>query len=328
MLLSTHKRIAERIATELKLDLHETASFIKGIVRPDYWKDYPHHYGKEDKIRRYILDARRLYLEGKTLDSLYNLGIALHYIQDRWVSLPGWHIQHGVYEDEIDRMPFVDDVTEIIKDIDISVFWKDSPLAKMNPEKFHEILEDSRKRYFAIIERLTRFEHLCRNRFDRLDGKTVESMTLSIALLERPKLGSPIHDFNLAYKVSLLVALSVYMPKISQSLQETLTKLKEEYQKKLEEAEASLARELTNLQRRIDELERKKSFKNKLRKLACKVRMWFKRKEYENRDHLRRVRNAYYREVASLIRMYENWYKVEIPELRVEDVKKRLENLP
>jgi hypothetical protein len=80
-----HKAIAERIACELGFSKENTQIFVSGSIGPDSHADFPHATGKNKKILNKIETARTLYLERD--DYAYGeLGNALHYIQDKWVS--------------------------------------------------------------------------------------------------------------------------------------------------------------------------------------------------------------------------------------------------
>ena len=83
MLRSTHKTIAEKIASELKLSEKGTQLFTSGSLGPDSHGDFPHQIGKYKKILHRIDTARTLFLMND--DECYGMiGNALHYIQDKW----------------------------------------------------------------------------------------------------------------------------------------------------------------------------------------------------------------------------------------------------
>ncbi len=85
MLRVTHKVIAERIAAELQLPKSATQLLIEGSVGPDSHANFPHATGKNGIILQKIGKARTFFLEN--YDECYGeLGNALHYIQDKWVS--------------------------------------------------------------------------------------------------------------------------------------------------------------------------------------------------------------------------------------------------
>jgi len=315
VLLSTHKRIAEKIASELKLSPKEAEPLEKGSIRPDYWKDYPHHYGKERHIRQHIVEARRLFLNDEKLESLFNLGLAFHYIQDRWVTVPGSSMNHGWWEDQIDDAPFVDDIVEMVKDFDLTHLYR-------GPQSVHA--RDDEKLYLQINEQLLEFQRLCRSNFEGRDGWFAESATLNIATLERPTLGTPIFDLNFAYRVSVMVAISVYGPKTSSTLQQKLERTKNEFEVKLKNAEEALAAKLVELDNRRTELKQKRDLVNRLKGLVCNFNIWINRRRYEKRSHLLQVQEAYYREVERESGRFANWYDVAIPELDIEQVERLL----
>jgi len=208
--IRTHRRIAERLAAELGLSPRQAAHLIKGSLAPDFWKDFPHHHGKRRQIERGVLEARRRFLGGDEAGALFALGVALHYIQDAWVSLPGSHPAHDQYEREIANMPFV---------------------------SFEEAMCLTSHR--GGTEEITSLIDYPAN----LTGR----QTIRIATLQSPGFGSPLLDLNFAYYVSLAVALSVCGPRQSQELQDFLLRLRDEYSAKMCEAERSLARRILEL---------------------------------------------------------------------------------
>ena len=116
MLEETHRKIAQKIAKELNLREREASLLETGSVNPDSWANFPHHHGKEAEIVRHILDARRLFLHGDD-ECYFRLGIALHYIQDRWTLRPRLRDKHTEWEVKIERAPILDDsqLAEFIK---------------------------------------------------------------------------------------------------------------------------------------------------------------------------------------------------------------------
>jgi len=276
MLFRTHIRIAKKIAVQLALNSEQTECLVKGSLRPDYWKDHPHHHGKKSQIRQYIAYSRKFYLENAVPESLFYLGIALHYIQDSWVTLPGWHEQHKWYEAEVDREQFIEDLLKLAEETDVSDLWRNVS---------YDNFEECRVHFYEIAVQLKKFEQLCRSSFRTCTGEFIEEKTLEIATLERPKLGSPALDLNFAYKISFLVAASVYTTKISQTLQERLTGLRNKYRAKLEIVEEILARELFELHSRSAELEKKRGIINWLRRLMCNSKLRTCQRDYEDRIH-------------------------------------------
>jgi hypothetical protein len=87
MLGTTHKAIAERIASELAFSEENTKIFISGSVGPDSQGDFPHATGHNSKILSKIDTARTLFLQNDEY-SYGELANALHYIRDKWTHNP------------------------------------------------------------------------------------------------------------------------------------------------------------------------------------------------------------------------------------------------
>lgn len=133
MLGSTHKKIAEKIAANLKLNERETRVLIKGSTLPDDWENFPHHKGKENEIISNISKARILFLDGD--DECYNnLGIAFHYIQDRWTLSPRLRDKHTPWEIKVDSSAILETekLTKAIKEILLPTKVEQSYLLLLN----------------------------------------------------------------------------------------------------------------------------------------------------------------------------------------------------
>jgi len=73
----------KEIEEKLQLGKRESNLLRSGSIDPDKWMNFPHHFGKDGNIANNILVARAFFL--KEDDECYHkLGIALHYIADRW----------------------------------------------------------------------------------------------------------------------------------------------------------------------------------------------------------------------------------------------------
>lgn len=313
MLWSTHERIAGKIAEELKLNYKETDCLKKGSIRPDYWKDYPHHYGKERQIRKHIVEARRLFVNDQKLEAIFSLGVALHYIQDRLVTVPGSDERHVFWEHRIDESPFVRDMQEMIADERIPV----------DARMFAQV-RNVKKEYVEMTNRLLEFSQLCQNNFKGHDGVFAEATTLNLATVARPGIGTPIFDLNFAYRISLLVALSVSTSKTNSIISEKLEQIRKEFELELKDAEEDLARKLVELKYMSTELQRRRGFIVRLKRLICSLKIWVNRRRYEKGSHLISVQTAYYRKAKLESKPFSNWYKVTIPELDIEQVERLL----
>jgi len=106
---STHRRIARKISEELKLGTREASLLEKGSIAPDIWADFPHHRGKEGEIKNNLLSAIELYFNGDD-EAFHKLGVALHYVEDKWTLRPRTADKHTKYELEIERSKIVDNI--------------------------------------------------------------------------------------------------------------------------------------------------------------------------------------------------------------------------
>jgi hypothetical protein len=284
---------------------------MKGSIRPDYWQNFPHHHGKEHQIRKRIVEARRFFINNQKLEAIFSLGIALHYIQDRWVTVPGSDERHVFWEHRIDEAPFVKDMQEMISDERIPV----------DARMFTQV-RNVKKEYVQMTDRLLEFHQLCQNNFKGHDGVFAEVTTLNLATMGRPSLGTPIFDLNFAYRVSLLVALSVFGSKTHSAISEKLEEIRKLFEIRLRDAEEDLARKLVELDYMITELQRERRFLNRFKSLTCKLRIWINRRRYEKRSHLLKVQRDCHFLTKRESSKFRSWYKVPIPELNIEKVER------
>lgn len=86
-------KVARVLARKLKLDRDCESIFVKAVVEPDRWRRkrprrVKHHYLRDYAIINRLVSARLHYLSGDIFSCLWNLGIALHFIQDAYVPSP------------------------------------------------------------------------------------------------------------------------------------------------------------------------------------------------------------------------------------------------
>jgi len=231
MLWKTHIRISKEVLYRLRLPLSsEEASRLKdGVVAPDKWGDYPHHYGKSAMIRKYLMESRRFYLQNDLPSAYYNLGIALHYIQDAYTTLTSRSPNHHNWEEQIEDSRFVYDMEGLIQ-------------AKFQTNSFQE------NKFSRLAESLSR----------DVEGR---DNTLNIATMvgqdEFKTWAKPIIDLNLALRVSFVVSKSVLSKRNNPELETSLNRLLKEYEDLLQNSELLLSNKIAELaQRRTDLIKR------------------------------------------------------------------------
>ncbi len=181
---STHLRIANLVAQELELNLssQECAYLRGGSIEPDKWRDYPHHFGVNQKLKNWIIKSRKYFLEENTTAHLESLGITFHYLADKWTLFSGSAQQHAEWEDKIDKCHIIDDINGIILD-------------KLSPH------QESQQQYLSIVKDLYKIPRTNRE-------------TLEIAFRTRPSenglsFSAPEIDFNIAFRICLVVGMSI-----------------------------------------------------------------------------------------------------------------------
>lgn len=183
----THFEIANRVVTAIGLENctdDAARSLINASVLPDSWGDYPHHYGKDGVIRQRVVEARKCWLRGETGGCGYYLGLAFHYIADKWTLMNGSDPRHTRWEQAIAQSSLYNypDLYRLVQFSDMSDYEKE--------------------RYFSLLNKIEK---------DPL-GKDA---TLKVATADRPNnVSTPSLDLNLAYHISLRVGQSVFSSKM------------------------------------------------------------------------------------------------------------------
>lgn len=311
MLWKTHVRIADEVLYKLGLPRSglEASMFREGSVAPDKWGDYPHHHGKSNNIRRYILEGRRFFLNGDLPNAYFRLGVALHYIQDSYTSFSSRYESHTQWEQQIEQSHFVDNLDELVA----AAF---------------------RGRQGKIKEYTDRVECLSRE----IEGK---EPTLWLATLPGPGLstwhertwGRPNVDLNLAFKASYLVAKSVLSSKTHSGLQAQLNRLLVEYETMLRESEIIFVGKIVELIRKRDQLnEKRKSgtlqvLKNFLSTFFAKIynlQAESRIKAYDQQKHLRKVIREYQDAAQNTVAPQRDWFNFTIHEININIVENEL----
>jgi hypothetical protein len=212
MLGSTHSRIALKIAEELGIKERPIQELlVNGSCAPDSWYNFPHHQGKEHEIEENIRSARRLFLQNDD-ECYYRLGVALHYIEDRWTLKPRISDKHTEWEKYIDESPIVDDAK-------LRQMMKETSLPSKELKNYEDFLREIKKGLFGTYsERMHEIkETINQNQDSLLDllAKTPANTefshyVISYALQERPSAwSSPLLDLNFAYRISFEIAKAV-----------------------------------------------------------------------------------------------------------------------
>ena len=120
MVWKTHIRITKDVVDRLGVRLtgDEYHWLKEGVIAPDKNRDQQvHHYGCEEIISQHLNVARSSFLRNDYNHSLYNLGVALHYIQDSYTTCPSFLPGHQNWEEGIEKSWLVPDaeMVEVIK---------------------------------------------------------------------------------------------------------------------------------------------------------------------------------------------------------------------
>jgi hypothetical protein len=305
----THQRIAKDVMFRLGLHLseEELSQLLEGVIAPDKWKDWPHHYGKSNEIRHNLTRARHYFLNGDLLNAYYYLGVALHYIQDSYTTYPSFLTGHEDWEQWIENSYLVSNIEDTIQSTVRNQFQRN--ICSLNAR---EILNDVQGRDNTL-------------RIATLNG--YEKTYNSIA--------SPKVDLYLGYWTSFVISKSVLGPKNCPELENELRSIINDYVNRMQSEEIAYSNKIIKLFRERDELSKKKTSGDGI---VVKIKNWItslsiKAKErelkhslyhYSNRDHLNRIAYDYDNQTKIRTTDYLGWYNFKIPQISVNNITQEL----
>jgi hypothetical protein len=282
-------------------------SFKNGILAPDKWKDYPHHYGKSEEIETYLIKSREYFLQDDFPNAFFNLGVALHYIQDSYTSYASFYPKHNSWEESIEYAYFADDLEETIR-------------RSLNSNPYE------RDRCLQLANILSR----------KAQGRdnTLYMATLSGHAASR-SFARPIVDLNLGLRASYVAAESALSSRNSPALKDELRRGLLNYEALMRTAEAELSNKIIGLVNERDNLEKRKTLEtglvSRIRNWILGIRITFKNSalkssnnDYIQRKHLERVVREYVKAANITAIPYKGWYNYEIPRIDQNVVEREL----
>jgi hypothetical protein len=309
MLWKTHLRISFEVLNRLGISLspETTQHFKEGIIAPDQWKDYPHHFGKSKEIQQHLMKARKYFLIDDSAKAFFHLGVALHYIQDSHTSFASFYPNHHRWEESIEQTNFTNHLKETI-----NYSLKDK--------------SDERRRCLWLAEALS---EKAQNRDHTLHLATLAGHEQSKSFAK------PIVDLNLALRASYIVTESVLSPKTCSALENKLSEGLSTYESLMITAERELAEKIIRLINERENLEKRKvppaGFISKLKNGILTVRIKLKNlsaksnyKSYTKRKHLEQVVRSYIEAANTTVAPHIGWYNFKIPKLNPKIVNREL----
>lgn len=232
MLWKTHLRISlevlKRLGISLSSELFQT--FKTGILTPDQLKDWPHHYGQSKNIKEHLVRSRGFFLQDDYPNAFFNLGVALHYIQDSYTSMASFYPKHQSWEEDIEYANFTNDLEKTI------TYYLSN--------KWYE-----RDRCLRLANTLSK----------KAEGR---DNTLYVATLSghaaSKSFAKPIVDLNLALRASYIVTESVLSSKNCPALENKLRDLHSNYEALMRTAEEELSNKIVRLANERDDLKKRK----------------------------------------------------------------------
>ena len=310
MLWKTHIRLSYKVFDKLGISLssQEEKNLKDGVIAPDKWKDYPHHYGTSQKIRKYLTEARRNYLQNNLSRAYFNLGVALHYIQDGYTSLSSKSPKHQSWEKQISESRFVQDLCGTVQYF----------LSK----------DRNQIRYYLELERVLSTDPKGRDQ------------TLSVATMvgrvESESWAKPIIDLNFGFRASYVISKSVLGSRHCAKLGSGLVKIQAIHERLLQETELAFSNNIVELIEKRTKLGRNQKqnpvgLVAKIKNLFLGIRLRIANYRVESRynqyvakKHLNKVVKKYHTAAGRFVSSYHEWYSYQISNLRLNMVKKEL----
>jgi hypothetical protein len=130
MIEETHIRLAKELSKVLSLDINQSKLLEKGCVYPDYQESFPHHIGKEKEIADLLRKARITFQNGDD-ECYFLLGMAFHFMQDKWTLRARSRDKHTKWEDMINKTDILDEeaLVERIQDSPLPTKFKEAYIA-------------------------------------------------------------------------------------------------------------------------------------------------------------------------------------------------------
>jgi hypothetical protein len=312
MLWKTHIRISFEVMKRLGIPLSnlEASRLKEGVIEPDKWGDYPHHYRKEREIQNNLLLSRRYFLADDFPNAYHYLGIALHYIQDSYTSMASFYPSHHSWEESIEKCDVVFNLEETIQ----------------------YSLRDNGFERSRCLELANVLSH-------EVQGKDI---TMYIATLSGHEVSQtyakPIVDFNLGYRASYLVTKSVLSPTYNAQLDLALKQSLAYHETLLHNAESIFSAEIVEIAKQLEGLRSRRvsksgiivGIKNWVLTLRIEVKNYqlnSKYQKYVDKKHLSEISLRYEEATRVDVNPYIGWYKFSIPELNYNVVKSQLISL-
>ena len=305
MLWKTHIRISNEVLRRLNVNLSSDlySRFKEGVLAPDVWKDYPHHYGKTGAIQTNLQYARQSFLQDNHMDAFYYLGVALHYIQDAYTSVisykgPKNREWHHNYEQGIEDADFL-----------YGIYSKLQYFFQNNNYQFNK--------FSSILSQLS----------NKVEGK-YETLRIATLVGDTPsqQTGKPRVDLNLALKACIVITESVLSPKNYSRLDLAIKSSLMEHQHLLDKVEMENSSQIIDSANQLSNLKAKKitkpgfvvKVKNWILTVRVKVKdLQLNRKynRYVQKKHLNKVNSLFENDISGLLNPYVGWYNYFVPKL-------------
>jgi len=309
MLWKTHIRISFEVLRRLEISLTPEASrrFKEGIVAPDKWKDFPHHHGKSEQIKQYLMTSRGYFLQDDFPNAFFHLGVALHYIQDSHTSFASFYPKHQSWEESIEYAHFTSDLKKTINYSLRDKGWE-------------------RERCLRIAEALSK----------NAQGRDNTLYLATLSGHEASKsFAKPIVDLNLALRASYVVIESVLSPKKCPALENKLRAELSNHEVLMRTAEVELTNKIIRLVNEREDLGKQKvspsGLISKIKNWILGIRIKLKDlavnsnyKSYTQQKHLEKVIREYLKETNRTVAPYRGWYNFQITKFNPSDVSKEL----
>jgi hypothetical protein len=248
----------------------------------------PHYKGREDDIELFIRKARRFMIDKKPKDAIFYMGIALHYIQDKWTTLDNSHKKH-------------EDYTTLISKTKILPYGSDL-------SGYYPILSE---RAFEQYENIVS----CYNQTS-LDIEKI----FQIIRQWKPIESSAFLDLNMAYRISYKVSEIVLQPTKHKEYEKLVKDLFNEYEEKITARDQEEREKLEIKREEFESIKEEKGLLVFISRHFAKKRLETATKKYDEQYHLKDLYKQFNNDFNEISAPYRDWYYVgEPPEFSIKE---------
>jgi hypothetical protein len=248
----------------------------------------PHYKGRENDIELFIRKARKFMINKKPKDTIFYIGIALHYIQDKCTAVDDSKKKHEQYKTLIAKSKILPLRTDL--------------------SRFYPILSEG---VFEEYDNLL----TCINQTPLEAEKIIQ-----IIRQWKPSESSAFLDLNIAYRLSYKVSEIVLQPIKNPSFENSVKVLFSEYKDKILGRDKIEKEKLDTKLEEYTRLQEETGILVFIPRFFAKLLLDRAANSYKNQEHLQELFKQYQNEFIEISLPYRDWYLIgEPPEISISE---------